>query len=185
MPPWRPCVWRSTPTDAASRCQSSDAQVAASYRSGHLRIAFLWALPKVVGAAPFAAIGAVVHVIPYQLVKRAARRPDNEGMRSTVKLVDCFFTFFLLYVGLGIVVGDVVDGWAGMAAALFAPACGYTAVRMSERMKRIGGALEGFRMARDKGQILASVSANRVAVIDAVSAVLDSAKSAGRSTFAP
>jgi hypothetical protein len=46
--------------------------------------------------APFALVGAVVHAIPYQIVKRLATIPSNEGMKATVKLLGCFGTFSLL-----------------------------------------------------------------------------------------
>ena len=82
-----------------------DAQVAAAYRSGTLRWALAAAVAKVLIALPFAAVGAVVHLVPYQLVKYISRRPDNLGMRATVKLVGCFILFAMTYAALGTVVG--------------------------------------------------------------------------------
>ena len=79
----------------------SDAQVCASYRSGHLRFVLAWALAKVVAAAPFAALGAVVHAVPYQIMKKLGTLPTNEGVKATVKLLGCFASFTLLYIALG------------------------------------------------------------------------------------
>jgi hypothetical protein len=38
-----------------------------------------WALAKVVVAAPFAALGALVHVVPHQIIKRVARSRPTKG----------------------------------------------------------------------------------------------------------
>ncbi len=76
-----------------------------------------------------------------------ARIPSNEGMRATVKLIGCFFLFAAVYVGFGIAIGEAFGpGW-GLLAAGLAPACGYAAVRVAERVRRIGGAVEGYRAA--------------------------------------
>ena len=122
----------------------SDAQVAASYSSGRLRRMFLWAMAKVVVAAPFAAIGAVVHVVPYQIMKRVGTLPTNEGVKATVKLLGCFASFTLLYIALGVVFGTQFGPRAGIAAFVAAPACGYVAVLFSERVKRVGAPWQGF-----------------------------------------
>jgi glycerol-3-phosphate O-acyltransferase / dihydroxyacetone phosphate acyltransferase len=150
----------------------SDAQVAPSYRPGRLRWLFLWALAKVVVAAPLAAVGVVVHVVPYELVRQLSRLPANEGVRSTVKLLGCFFLFSAVYVWLGVVVGEAKGALLGLVAAVGAPACGYVAVRLAERVRRIGGALEGVRFVRNRGHLLASVLADRAAVVAAAGAVL-------------
>jgi hypothetical protein len=71
----------------------SDARVCASYRSGHLRFIQAWALAKVVAAAPFAAVGAVVHAVPYQIMKKLGTLPADEGVKATVKLRGCFASF--------------------------------------------------------------------------------------------
>jgi hypothetical protein len=149
-----------------------DAQVAAAYRSGTLRWALAAAVAKVLVALPCAAVGALVHFVPYQLVKHVSRRPDNQGMRATVKLVGCFVLFAVTYAALGTVVGLEFGARYGLVAALGAPACGYVTVRMAERLHRMGGALEGIRAARDRGPVFASLLADRAAVVDAARAAL-------------
>ena len=150
----------------------SDAQVAAKYGQGNLRGAVLWSVLKVVVALPLAAIGVVVHVVPYQIIKQLAKRPANEGMKATVKLLGCFALFTVVYVALGIVVGRAVGPWAGLLVAVAAPLCGYVTVRMAERVKRIGGLVEGYRTVKDRKVMLATVFAHRTAVVDAARAVL-------------
>jgi glycerol-3-phosphate O-acyltransferase/dihydroxyacetone phosphate acyltransferase len=150
----------------------SDAQVAAKYPQGKLRGAVLWSVLKVVVALPLAAIGVVVHVVPYQIIKQLAKRPANEGMKATVKLLGCFALFTVVYVALGIVVGRAAGPWAGLLVAVAAPLCGYVTVRVAERVKRIGGLVEGYRTVKDRKVVLATVFAHRTAVVDAARAVL-------------
>ena len=151
----------------------SDAQVGASYASGHLRRMFLWALAKVVAAAPFAAVGAVVHVVPYQVMKKVGTIPTNEGMKATVKLLGCFASFTSLYIALGVVLGLQFGLPVGTTAFVAAPVCGYVTVLFSERVKRVGGATAGARAVRRRSAAIESVLAHRRAVVELAQRVAD------------
>ncbi len=78
-------------------------------------------------------------------------------MRATVKLLGCLFSFTAVYVVLGVSIGEAFGAPFGALAAVGAPVCGYLAVRMTERLRRMGGAIEGFRWAGGKGPLVASV----------------------------
>ena len=53
-----------------------------------------------------------------------------------------------------------------LVASTFTPACGYVAVLFSERVKRIGGTLQGARIVRDLAPgLLDSVLAHRADVV--------------------
>jgi glycerol-3-phosphate O-acyltransferase / dihydroxyacetone phosphate acyltransferase len=151
-----------------------DAQVAASYGSERLRWAFVGAMAKVLGALPLAVVGMAIHLVPYQLIKVVGRIPTNQGMRATVKLLGCCFTFTTVYVVLGVSIGEAFGAPFGALVAAGAPVCGYLAVRMIERLRRMGGAIEGFRWAGGKGPLVASVRRDRAAVVDAAHRVLAS-----------
>jgi hypothetical protein len=84
----------------------TDAQLAAHYGGGRMRLLLLWSSAKIVAGAPFTLVGAVVHAIRYQIVKRLAKIPSNEGMKATVKLLGCFAAFSLLYAGLGVAAAE-------------------------------------------------------------------------------
>jgi hypothetical protein len=145
-----------------------DAQVVARYPRGRLRKSVAWSLCKVACAIPVAAIGVLVHIVPFQITKQLSKRPNNEGIKATVKLLGCAVLFSAAYVGLGFAVGHFYGAWAGLTAAIIAPLCGYTAVRLAERVKRIGGLLEGYRtVKRRRGRVLDSVFADRAKVLDA------------------
>jgi hypothetical protein len=143
----------------------TDAQLVANYGGGRLRLLLVWTVVKIVVGAPFAAIGALVHAVPYQIIKRVAKVPSNEGIKATVKLLGCFAAFTLLWAGLGVWAAVLFGPGAGLIAGLGAPLCGYVTVRFSERAKRLGGAVAGYRAARRAS--LSTVRQHRVDVITA------------------
>jgi glycerol-3-phosphate O-acyltransferase / dihydroxyacetone phosphate acyltransferase len=147
-----------------------DAQVAANY--GALRATVAWTVLKILAAAPFAALGLATHIIPFQIMKALARRPTNEGIKATVKLLGCFAAFTLVYAVIGFVVGRAFGAWAGLAAALGAPLCGYATVRLAERAQRVGGLLEGYRALKDRRVDLEGVLRRRSQLVDAAQQVL-------------
>ena len=66
---------------------------------------------------------------------------------------------------LGVCVGRAFGPWAGLAAAMAAPLCGYVTVRMAERVKRIGGLVEGYRTVKGRRAVLDTVFAHRTSVV--------------------
>ena len=136
------------------------------------RLALLRSALVLLVALPFAAAGALVHLIPFQIMKQVGKRPVNEGIRATVKLLGCFVLFTLTYAVLGVLVGVAYGAWAGLAAALAAPWCGYVALRAGERVKRTGGVVEGWRMLRGQRSVVATALAHRAAVVAEARAVL-------------
>ncbi len=150
----------------------TDAQVAAEYGSGRLRWDLARALVKVAAALPFAAAGVVIHAVPYGLVDLAGRVPDNVGMRATIKLLGSFFVYTTLYLAIGVVVGSRFGAGWGLLAAAGAPTCGYLAVRVAERIRRVGGAVAGYRAVRAGGPHLSALRSQRVAVVEAGRAVV-------------
>ena len=119
-----------------------DAQLAASGRR-RVQLSMVGGMLTVVLALPFAAVGIVVHLVPFSIVKQVARRPTNEGIKATVKLLGCVVLFALTYAVIGVFAGRAYGTWAGLLAAVVAPLCGYTTVRLRERLQRMGGVVEG------------------------------------------
>ena len=142
----------------------NDAQLVARFPRRR-RLAVLWSAVMVLVALPFAAIGALVHLVPFQIMKQVGKRPANEGIKATVKLLGCFVLFTLTYVVVGVLVGRAFGAWAGLAAAVAAPWCGYVAVRFAERVKRIGGVVEGYRIVRGRRSVVATALVHRAAVV--------------------
>jgi glycerol-3-phosphate O-acyltransferase / dihydroxyacetone phosphate acyltransferase len=151
----------------------NDAQVAADYGSGRLRWHLARAAARVLVALPFALAGLAVHAVPYGLVALAGRVPDNVGVRATVKVLGSFLLYALTYMVIGLAVGRVAGAGLGVLAALAAPLCGYVALRMIERIHRVGGAVAGFRMMHTGGPVTEVLRSRRAAVVAAARVVLD------------
>jgi glycerol-3-phosphate O-acyltransferase / dihydroxyacetone phosphate acyltransferase len=154
----------------------SDSQLATDYRPGRVHASFVWAMLSIVAAVPFALVGVVVHVIPFQIVKRLATVPASEGMKATVKLLGSFASFTLVYAALGFFVGRAFGAWAvGVVASVGAPLCGYVTVRLAERAQRMGGVIEGYRTVREHRADLKTVQDERSVVVGIAQSVLASA----------
>jgi 1-acyl-sn-glycerol-3-phosphate acyltransferase len=157
----------------------ADAQLVGTDHPGRRRLALAWSFGRVVVALPAAVVGAVIHVVPYQIMKRVGTVPTNESIKATVKLLGCFVLFTLVYVVLGVVFGETWGPAAGLGAAVGAPICGYATVRLAERVKRIGGVLAGARVVRQRRAVLATVLAHRAAVVEAATGVLSGNPNSG------
>ena len=150
----------------------NDAQLVARHRQRRLRLSIAGAALELILAVPVAIIGVAVHVVPFEIMKQAGKRPTNEGIKATVKLLGCLVLFAATYAVVGVAVGRALGPWAGLTAAVAAPLCGYVAVRLHERVKRIGGVVEGYRMIRGRRDVVGAVMARRAGVVRDARAVL-------------
>ncbi len=123
----------------------SDAQVAQGISAPDYRRRLGLSLALAAASAPVAAVGTLIHAAPYAVMKQIGRRPSNEGMRATVKLLGCFTLFTTVYTTLGVVVGRRRGALVGVAAFLVGPMSDYVTVRFAERAHPAhpGGQLEG------------------------------------------
>jgi len=149
-----------------------DSHIAASAGPAHRWTVLGWPVAKAVVATPVALEGTVVHIVPYEVVKRVARMPDNDGMRATVKLLGCLAGFTTVYAVIARMVGKRLGRPMGALAFAIGPASGYVTVHFFERLQRIGGVVEATRLARSRRATLTSVLASRAAVIEAAGALL-------------
>jgi hypothetical protein len=143
----------------------TDAELTTAYGGGRLRREVMRTVLATVVALPLALVGAVIHVVPYEIVKAAAAQPKNDGIRATVKIVGSFALYLITYAVLGVVVGIEVGAWAGAVAAVLAPFAGYVTLRYAERLERAGGLLSGARSMRRRQASLASLLADRAAAV--------------------
>jgi len=86
-------------------------------------------------AAPVALAGAVIHAVPYQIMKRVGRLPKSESIKSTVKLLGCTVLFVIEWLGLSIVAWRKRGPLAAAITLIVCPATGYTAVRFAEALR--------------------------------------------------
>ena len=123
-------------------------------------------------AAPVAMVGAAVHAVPYGVMKQVGKRPSNEGMRATVKLLGCFGLFTLTYIAIGIAVGRRRGPVAGAAAFVAAPWSGYVTVRVAEEIAHAGGMVRARAVLAGDGGTVSDLQAARAAVVTAAQNVL-------------
>jgi 1-acyl-sn-glycerol-3-phosphate acyltransferase len=142
-----------------------DAQLVAGSRRRRVGLALVSSLLGLLAALPFALLGALVHLVPFQIMKQVGKRPTNEGIKATVKVLGCFVLFAATYAVVGVLVARAYGPWAGLAAAVAAPLCGLVTVRVLERVRRFGGLVEGYRIVKAHRNILGPVLAHRAAVV--------------------
>jgi hypothetical protein len=102
-----------------------------------------------------------------------------------VKLIGSFFLYLATYVTLGVVVGRAAGALAGLLAAVAAPTCGYLTLRMTERLRRMGGARRGFRLSRDRQRAVGAMLADRNAVVEAARALVAAGPATGPTPRTP
>jgi hypothetical protein len=149
--------------------------------SGGYRRRLGGSLVTAVLSLPVAAFGAIFHAVPYLFVKQVAKRPKNEGMRATIKLLGCTSLFVTGYAVFGVLVGRRKGVLAGLAAAAAAPASGYVTVRFAERWQEVGGVAHASSVLRERRDLVPALLAERAGVVTAATTLLSRpAVAAGR-----
>ena len=150
----------------------SDGDVAAGLTAGSYRRRLGRSVVEAAATAPLAALGAGIHAVPYGIMKRIGGRPDNEGMRATVKLLGCTVLFTAVYTAAGVVVGRRRGPVAGAAAFLAGPVSGYVTVRWAERVHRLGGVARARAVMADRRELVAGLEQQRADLIEATAALV-------------
>jgi len=98
--------------------------------------------PTLVASAPVAIVGALIHYVPYQIVKRAARLPKSESIRSSVKLLGSTALFLVEWLGIGAYTWRKRGPAAAAVAVVAAPITGYVAVRFAETVRDLAAQVD-------------------------------------------
>jgi len=139
----------------------TDRQVRERATPAAVGVLVAWSAVKAVVSLPIAAVGVVVHAVPYELVKVAARMPANDSMRATVKLLGNFALFTIDYAVLAALAGRRAGPAVGVAAFVAAPVSGYVTLRVAERLASTGGVVAGYRAVRGRRHLVAGVLERR------------------------
>jgi len=150
----------------------SDARLAAGRPAG-LALGMGRAAVEAVAVSPLVVAGVALHAAPYAVVKRLARLPESPSMRATTKLLGCTAGFAGVYVALGVAVGRRRGVPSGLAAAALGPVSGLVTLRVAERLAGLGGAVTTAARLRAGGGLLTAVRAERQAVVDRATGLLD------------
>jgi hypothetical protein len=166
-------------TDAAAAYEADlalvglrDADVAAGLTAARYRRHLGRSIVAAAVTAPLAALGAIVHAVPYSIMKQLGKRPANEGMRATVKLLGCTVLFTGVYIATGVVAGRRRGPLAGLVAFVLGPLSGYVTVRWVERVHRLGGVARARTVMAERRDLVAELQQQRADLVEAATALV-------------
>jgi 1-acyl-sn-glycerol-3-phosphate acyltransferase len=116
--------------------------------------------------APLALIGTVVHYPAYRLAGFLSRRlaRHEQDVVSTFKIISAMLLFPLTWIGIAIVSWRIAGWWAGVAALILTPLCGYVAVRFVEEIDRFFGSFVALTLFTTRRRSFVRLLAERSAI---------------------
>jgi 1-acyl-sn-glycerol-3-phosphate acyltransferase len=125
-------------------------------------------MTKVIGLAPFAAVGAAIDLLPYGVVRVVAGRPMPRISRANATLLLSLVVFPLTWLLWGICGRRLGVKHPWRWALLAGPLCGQATVIWWEQLRDLRAARVAWHRTRSQADLLADVLAHRQAVVDAV-----------------
>lgn len=151
-----------------------DHQLMHGYTPRQMLGGFLQTAAVVALMAPFALVGAVVHLVPYWCVVAAGRAVTRPVMKATARYLVSLAVFPLAW--LAVVWFSGLRGALEVLALLVAlPVTGLVAVACVERLERARRAWRGWQALRDRRSLLDEILENRERLVAAVEAVAEAA----------
>ncbi|HVM00143.1 MAG TPA: 1-acyl-sn-glycerol-3-phosphate acyltransferase [Egibacteraceae bacterium] len=151
-----------------------DHQLVPGYTAGQLLVGFLKTAALVALMAPFAVVGAAVHLLPYWLVVATSRAVRKPVMKATTRFLVAVAVFPLTWLTV-----LWLSGQRGLAASVLLlvglPATGIIAVACFERLVRARRAWRGWQALRDRRALLDDILANRERLVTAVRTAAEAA----------
>lgn len=146
-----------------------DHQLVAGYTARELLVGFLSTAARVAVLAPFAVVGALVHLVPYWCVQAAGRAVRRPVMKGTARFLVALAVFPLTWVTVVLLAGR--PGALAVAVQLTVlPVTGLLAVATFERLERARRAWKGWQALRDRRALLDDILADRERLVAAVEA---------------
>jgi 1-acyl-sn-glycerol-3-phosphate acyltransferase len=130
--------------------------------------------------APFALFGIVVHYPAYRLVGFLSRRlaRHEQDVVSTFKIISAMLLFPLTWIVVGVFfwrAAGVWGVWAGVAATILTPLCGFVAVRFIEETDRFFGSFTALALFVRRRRSFVRLLAERAAIHREILALGDEA----------
>ncbi|HVM14661.1 MAG TPA: 1-acyl-sn-glycerol-3-phosphate acyltransferase [Egibacteraceae bacterium] len=146
-----------------------DHQLVPGYTAPQLLVGFLKTAALVALMAPFAIVGALVHLLPYWCVVAAGRAVKRPVMKATARFLVALAAFPLAWVTVVALSGQrTAPAIALLLVGL--PVCGLLAVACGERLVRARRAWRGWQALRERRGVLADILADRKRLVAAVEA---------------
>lgn len=151
-----------------------DHQLVPGYTARQLLVGFLRTAALVALMAPFAIIGAAVHLLPYWCVVAAGRAVTRPVMKATARYLVALVAFPLAWVTVVWLFGQ--RGPLAIAVQLAAlPMTGLVTVACVERLERARRAWRGWQALRDRRTLLGDLFDDRRRLVATVRAAAEAA----------
>lgn len=151
-----------------------DHQLVPGYTAPELLVGFLRTAALVALMAPFAVVGAAVHLVPYWCVVAAGRAVRRPVMKATARYLVALVVFPLAWVTV-IWLSDQRSALAVGALLVALPVTGLVAVACVERLERARRAWRGWQALRERRALLDEILSDRRRLVAAVRAAADAA----------
>lgn len=150
-----------------------DVQVVADYPRALVVSFVLRTLRRLVVAAPFAAVGTVLNVVPYLLARLiAAFFEDEPNQVATYKLFPSFLLYPAAWLGGAFVAARYFGTGAGTAVAMAGPLTGWVALRFHEHRRRLWREARAFLTLKARRGVAEELRRRRRSVVAAIDALL-------------
>jgi 1-acyl-sn-glycerol-3-phosphate acyltransferase len=118
------------------------------------------------GLAPLALFGTAVHYPAYRFAGYLSRRlaRHEQDVVSTFKILSAMLLFPLTWVGIAVVSWRLVGWFAGVAALIVTPFCGYVAVRFFEEIDSFFGSFVALALFVTRRRAFVRLLAERAAI---------------------
>jgi hypothetical protein len=116
--------------------------------------------------APVAFFGTAVHYPAYRFAGYLSRRlaRHEQDVLSTFKIISAMLLFPLTWVVVAIASWRLAGWWAGLAALILTPLCGYVAVRFFEEIDRFFGSFVALALFLTRRRSFVRLLAERTAI---------------------
>ena len=146
-----------------------DAQVASRYPAGPVASFAVRTLSLLLVRLPLAAVGTVLHFLPFQLVRVLAEKlGKTPDVLATYKVFASFLAYPLTWLAAAAAVGWRWGLWAGIAMALLAPLTAVEALRFHERKGHFLRQLRAYLLLRSGTRPVSELRRLRSGVLEEV-----------------
>lgn len=134
-------------------------------------------LARLLVASPVAALGALLHFVPYWTVRAiAARVEDEPNQLATYKLFAGLVLYPATWAFWGYVATRALGPQAGAALVVSAPFAGWVALRWLEQRRRLWRESRAYFLLRGRSDLVRDLRARRERVVAAIGELVDLAR---------
>ena len=150
-----------------------DDQVAAAYPVSPVARFVGRTLLRLLVYLPLAAVGTLLNLLPYQIVRAIAGRSQDGDQKATLKVFPGLALYPACWLAEALAVGYGWGGRAGLLTFLLCLPTGYVAMLFDERRERFQREARAYLVLRTRGRAAAELREKRAAVYRGVTALVE------------